>query len=188
MKTRKIIKAINHIVTILVFAVLLTMLFTVITMRASGGEPSLFGYQFKSVLSGSMEPDIKTGSIIAVKETKDDYHFSKDDVITFKTENDKTVTHRIDQVRDNGQSYITKGDANDAADLDPVLQENIIGLYSGFTIPYLGYVMNFVNSNEVAALLLILPGIYLVIYSIFQIGRALRAIDPPKKEVGSNTK
>lgn len=188
MKGRKIVKAINHIVTILVFAILLTMLFTVISMRASGGEASLFGYQFKSVLSGSMEPDIQTGSIIAVKETEADHPYKKNDVITFKTDDDMIVTHRINQVKDDGQVYVTKGDANDAPDLDPALQENIIGLYSGFTVPYLGYVMTFVNSSEGAALLLVLPGIGLVIYSIIQITRALRAIDRPKREMESNTK
>lgn len=188
MKGKKILKAINHIVTFLVFAVLLTMLFTVISMRASGGEASLFGYQVKSVLSGSMEPDIQTGSIIAVKETGPDYHFKENDVITFKTDEDMIVTHRINQVKDEGKSYITKGDANDAADLEPALQENIIGTYNGFTIPYLGYVMNFVNSSEGAALLLVLPGVGLVVYSIVQIGRALRSIDRTKKELESNTK
>jgi signal peptidase len=46
--------------------------------------------------------------------------------------------------------------------------------------------MNFVNSSEGAALLLILPGISLVIYSIVQIGRALRSIDHPKGKIESN--
>lgn len=35
--------------------------------RSFWGEPQVFGYQLKTVLSGSMEPEIKTGSIIAVK-------------------------------------------------------------------------------------------------------------------------
>ena len=42
------------------------------------------GYQFKSVLSGSMEPTFLTGSIIAIEPTKDGSKYQKGDVITFK--------------------------------------------------------------------------------------------------------
>lgn len=173
----KIVKAINHIVTILAFAVLIAMLFMVLSMRVSGGEANPFGYQIKSVLSGSMEPAIQTGSVISIKETGADHHFAKDDVITFITDDDMIVTHRINQVQNDGKSYITKGDANDAVDLEPVRQENIIGMYSGFTIPYLGYVANFVNSGKGAALLFILPGIGFLFYSVLLISRAFRSID-----------
>lgn len=157
----------------------------VISMRASGGEASLFGYQIKSVLSGSMEPNIQTGSIITLKETDNNHHFKKNDVITFKTTDNMIVTHRINQVQADGQSYITKGDANDATDIEPVKQENIIGMYSGFTIPYIGYVINFVNSREGAALLLVLPGLGFVIYSFLLIGKTLRSNDDKKSRIRS---
>ena len=42
------------------------------------------GYQFKSVLSGSMEPTFLTGSIIAIEPNKDGSKYQKGDVITFK--------------------------------------------------------------------------------------------------------
>lgn len=187
MSGKKIVEWVNRVISILIFALLLTMLFTVIIMRASGGEASLFGYQIKSVLSGSMEPDIKTGSIIALQETGDDHEFKQNDVITFITEDGMTVTHRIDEVQDDGQSYITKGDANDAPDMDPVLQKDIIGLYNGFTIPYLGYVINFATSKEGSALLLVFPGMGLVLYSFLRIGRVVRSIDHSKKETESQT-
>ncbi|MEW9674785.1 signal peptidase I SipW [Lentibacillus sp. L22] len=188
MNVKRIFKVINHLITFLLFAALLIMLLTVISMKASGGEASLFGYQVKTVLSGSMEPDIRTGSIIAVKETDSQHPFHKGDVITFKTNDGMIVTHRVMQVQKKDQTYITKGDANDAPDLEPVAQENIIGTYSGFTIPYLGYVMSFTNSKEGAALLMVLPGVCLVIYSIITIYRALRQIEQPKKEIETESK
>lgn len=186
MIVRKGIKALKTTVTILLFAALFLMLFAVVSMKASGGEASLFGYHIKSVLSGSMEPGIQTGSIIAVKETDDAHHFEKGDVITFVADEGMIVTHRIDQVQEEGQTYITKGDANDAADMDPVMQENIIGKYSDVTIPYIGYALNFLNSSKGASLLMVLPGIGLIIYSIVQIRQALRTLGRNESELESS--
>lgn len=178
-------KVMSHITTTLLFIVLLVTLFSVIAMRASGGEAAVFGHQLKSVLSGSMEPEIQTGSIIAIDVADAQNTFQKGDVITFQTNDDALVTHRITEVAD-GQ-YVTKGDANDAPDVEPVTQESIIGEYTGFSIPYAGYVMTFANSSEGAAILLILPGVCLIIYSMITIWRALRTIDQPKKDVKKNT-
>lgn len=137
-----------------------------------------------------MEPNIQTGSIIAIKETDGQRDFQKGDVITFKTKDDILITHRIAQVNNDGQQYkyITKGDANDGPDIDSVLSENIVGVYTGFTIPYIGYLMNFANSSEGAALLLVLPGVCLILFSIITIFRALRNIDRHKSDVGTDTK
>ena len=57
------------------------------------------------------------------------------------------ATHRIDSVEGSGQtlSFITKGDANDAVDANPVLPGNIIGEYVA-VIPYAGYIINYVQS------------------------------------------
>ncbi|MEN1967534.1 signal peptidase I [Lentibacillus sp. N15] len=183
MNGKRIWKVISNLITFLLFAVLLLLLFTVVSIRASGGEASLFGYQIKTVLSGSMEPDIQTGSIIAIKDANQGQQFHKNDVITFTTDDNMIVTHRIVEVDKKAQSYVTKGDANNAPDMEAVAQDQIIGMYTGFTVPYLGYVMNFTNSSEGAALLLVLPGICLVMYSIVTIWRALRYIDQPKKEI-----
>lgn len=186
MKGKKIIKALNRIMTILLFSALFIVLFTVVSIKASGGEASVFGYQIKSVLSGSMEPDIQTGSIIAVKETDDTHQFKKGDIITFRADEGIIVTHRIEQVKASGQTYITKGDANDAADMEPVIKENIIGMYNGFTVPYIGYALNFLNSKNGASLLMVVPGIGLVIFSIIQIGRALRKVERSDEKLESS--
>lgn len=188
MTGKKIRKAINHFITAVMFAVLLIMLFLVLSMKASGGEASLFGYQVKSVLSGSMEPDIQTGSVIFVKLVEDDQTFSENDIITFVTEDGMTVTHRIQEVQNEQKSYVTKGDANDGADIEPVLKENIIGIYKGITIPYLGYVMAFLTSNEGIALLFMIAGISTLMYAIIQIGQAFRDkhVSKDKRESTTN--
>ncbi len=184
MKTIKIKKWLSHIITTVLFATLLFMGFVVISSKASGGTPNFLGYQLKTVLSGSMEPGIHTGSIIAVKPGGDMTRFKKGDVITFKASEDKLITHRIYKVKGNGAntSYVTKGDNNDAPDLEPVLANNVVAQYKGFTVPYVGYGMEFAQSKKGTTLLMIVPGILLLIYSVVTIWKAIREVEVTKKE------
>lgn len=183
MIVKRILKIISSLITTVLFFVLLFTLFLVISTKASGGEPSILGYQLKTVLSGSMEPEFQTGSILAIKETDDPTIYQKGDVITFQTEDENLVTHRITEVKQDGQLYVTKGDANDSIDREPVMADNIVGAYTGFTIPYIGYMMAFANTPEGAALLLVVPGVLLLFYSGFMIWQAFRQLDKDKKSL-----
>jgi signal peptidase I len=183
MNMKKVKKWTSNIITGILFAVLIFMVVVVVSSKASGGEPEAFGYQLKTVLSGSMEPGIQTGSIIAVKPGGDMTRFEKGDVITFRQEENMLVTHRVAEVIKNGDQvmYRTKGDNNKTEDLNPVLSENVVAEYTGFTVPYVGYFMNFTNSKN-GAFLFIIPGILLLIYSGFTIWRAISQIEvKPKK-------
>ena len=82
-----------------------------------------------------------TGSIIAVKPVENAANLKKDDIITFKESEDILITHRIVEVIKNGEQtmYVTKGDNNDDKDTNPVVSQNVVAEYSGFTIPYVGY-------------------------------------------------
>lgn len=184
MTNSKTFKWINRIVTSVLMVLLLSVATMVIITKISGGEPKIFGYQLKTVLSGSMEPDIKTGSVIVVKPVSGEEKegFKKGDVITFMEEEDKLITHRVTDVKDtkNEVMYTTKGDNNNAIDSSPVLADNVVAEYSGFTIPYIGYVSNFAQSKEGSALLLILPGILLLSYAIVTIWKTLKDIENTK--------
>lgn|SRR5690606_25692314 len=186
---KKIFSFINHLTTVVLFLLLASMLFFVISSKASGGEPEIFGYQLKTVLSGSMEPGIKTGSIIAVKPGGDMTRFKQDDVITFMEEDGKLITHRITEVIASGDSvmYRTKGDNNNAEDINPVLSENVLAEYTGFTIPYVGYFISFSQSQN-GAFLLLIPGILLIGYAGITIWRAIREIELPKENVKEEEK
>ncbi|WP_078382622.1 signal peptidase I SipW [Sutcliffiella halmapala] len=179
-KTFKTIgKIASGVITFTLFLALIFMVVIVISSKASGGEPQVFGYQLKTVLSGSMEPDIKTGSIIAVKPGGDMTRFKEGDVITFQETKEKLITHRIVEIINSGEHvmYATKGDNNASADSSPVLSENVVAQYTGFTVPYAGYFTDFATSKNGSLLLLILPGILLLIYSGFTIWRALADIE-----------
>lgn len=77
--------------------------------------------------------------------------------------------------------YETKGDNNNGPDLKPVLAENVIGKYADITVPYVGYLLSYASSKAGAALLLIIPGVCLLMYSVITIFSAIRSIDNEKK-------
>ena len=136
-----------------VFTTILVAMLVFLAVRLVGVR--LFGLQVFTVLSGSMEPAYHTGSVIYVKDV--DYTQLKDgDVITFMLSEDTVATHRIVGVVPDDEDpsvlrYRTKGDANDAEDGTLVHYKNIIGT-PVFTIPYLGYVANFIQNP---------PGMYI---------------------------
>ncbi len=99
--------------------------------------PRFFGIKQFAVLSGSMEPDIKVGSLVFDKEVGNT-EIKKGDVITFKLSDKTFVTHRVDSINSDG-SYVTKGDANKNVDGKVVTKKEVVGIYK-FNIPYLGYV------------------------------------------------
>jgi len=116
-------------------------------------------YSLKMVLSGSMSPTIKTGSVIMVKPASD-YHIG--DVVTYKygkRARDLT-THRI--VGQEGDKFITKGDNNNAADIYPIKKEQIIGRVV-FDAPYAGYIVNFFNSKLGLILFIFIPAALIIV-------------------------
>ncbi|MFC4557048.1 signal peptidase I SipW [Virgibacillus kekensis] len=187
MTKRKIKKIVSMSITIVLSVTLLFMIFVVISSKASGGEPNFLGYQLKTVLSGSMEPTFSTGAVIAVKPLVNTENLQKGDVITFLKSHNEIVTHRISEVVKQGGNvmYQTKGDNNEEADTNMVPSMNVIGKYTGMTIPFLGYFIEFAQSNKGTAMLLIIPGVLLLIYSGVTIWRALKEIEQPanKKDV-----
>ncbi len=103
----------------------------------------IVGYQPFVVLSGSMEPDIPVGSLIFIDTTdagRGDLQVG--DVICYRLQ-DTYVTHRISEIDSLG-NYITKGDANDTIDFQPVSFEQIIGK-AWFHIPFLGRILSLVT-------------------------------------------
>ncbi|MFF2909354.1 signal peptidase I SipW [Paenibacillus sp. NPDC057934] len=174
-------KIIGNTITTLMLIVFLVVVVAVVVSKASGGEPAFFGYQIKTVLSGSMEPGIHTGSIIALKPGGDMTRFQKGDVITFMNPENILITHRIVDASMNSAigeaSYTTKGDNNNAADMSPVSSTNVIGEYTGFTVPYVGYAMNFAVSKAGSVLLMIVPGLLLLMYALYSTWKAITALE-----------
>jgi signal peptidase len=179
---RKVLKVLSVSTTVLLFVCMVVLLCMVIMTQVTG-EKQLFGYQIKTVLSGSMEPEIKTGSIILVKEIEDKTSLQVGDVITFYQSFDRVVTHRIVEVIHSGEEvlYRTKGDNNPDPDMTLVLSDNVLAKYTGITIPYLGYVAQYANTTVGIFLLLVIPGVILLCYSIIQFYLAFQESKKQKK-------
>ncbi|WP_223701371.1 signal peptidase I SipW [Sutcliffiella deserti] len=184
MKSKKLLKIMSNVISTVLFLTLIFMVFVVISSKASGGEPHVFGYQLKTVLSGSMEPEFNTGSIISIKPVEDAVSLKENDVITYMQADGSVVTHRIIEVVNNGEQtmYQTKGDNNADLDGQLVLPQNVVGIYTGFTIPFLGYFIEFAKSSKGTATLLIVPGLLLLVYSTFSITSAIKDLDKLSKK------
>ncbi|MBC5637918.1 signal peptidase I [Ornithinibacillus sp. BX22] len=184
MNLKTVAKWTGNLLTYVMMAVLIFLAVTVVATKASGGEPEILGYQLKTVLSGSMEPEFNTGSIIAVEPGGDMTRFQSGDVITFVEEDGKLITHRVIEVVNSGEHvmYRTKGDNNASPDSSLVLSDNVVAQYTGFTIPYLGYVVNFAQSQN-GAFLLLIPGFILIVYAGFTIWQAVRELEATNKEL-----
>jgi signal peptidase len=118
-------------------------------------------YQTMIVQSGSMEPAIKTGSIIAVKPVE---NYKIGDIITFKRRGEKDLTtHRIVEMRVEQGSpiYTTQGDANNAPDMREVKESEVTGK-ALFAVPYLGYAVDFAKKPVGFALLIIIPALLII--------------------------
>jgi len=90
------------------------------------------------VLSGSMEPSIRTGSLCVVDTGVPFEQIKSGDVIAFETGTGQLVTHRVVSFVDG--AIETKGDANTVTDGFTTTIDNYRGK-TLFSIPGLGYVI-----------------------------------------------
>jgi signal peptidase len=127
------------------FTTLVVTMVVILAMLLAGVR--VFGVQIYTVLSGSMEPVYKTGSVIYVVDVKEPEKLQEGDVITFSLQGGTTATHRIiEVVEEDGVKYRTKGDANEMADGGLVSPEDIIGK-PVFTVPGLGYLISYMQTK-----------------------------------------
>ena len=114
------LKKIDYILVILVILLLFALYGAFQIEVQNRGFVNYFGYTFFQVITGSMEPTIKTKDIVIEKITKDVRY---DDIVTYEHNGDY-VTHRV--IRQGGNYIITQGDNNNSED-DPILVDNIVG-------------------------------------------------------------
>jgi signal peptidase len=134
----KVLEKIWNIVSGILVAVIVVLAILLAGVRLVGLRPF-------AVLSGSMEPTYHVGALIYVKAC-DPEEVQVGDAITFVLDEDLNVaTHRVIDIDAENEHFYTKGDANNAADGSPVYFKNLIGR-PVFTIPYLGYISNWITN------------------------------------------
>lgn len=144
------------------------------------------GYKLKVVKSGSMEPEIHTGSVVMIRPTAD---YAEGDIVTFGENSKDSVptTHRIVAVRvvEGAVFYQTKGDANDSPDGGEIHKDEIIGKVA-FTVPFLGYVIEAARTPLGFFFLIIVPASIVAIGEIGTIWREIRRMRSKKASPGAD--
>ena len=110
--------------------------------------PKALGYQVYKVVSGSMEPAIPTGSLVFIKGMEAS-EVEAEDVIAFYggPGSNSIITHRVVENRVIMGEFVTKGDANEDVDMNPVDYNEFIGKVS-FSIPAFGVAAQILTSGE----------------------------------------
>jgi signal peptidase len=102
--------------------------------------PGVFGYQALTVVSGSMEPTLATGSVV-IDKVISPAEARPGDVVTFQDPlRPRQLTHRLQRVRVEGDTFfmVTLGDANDAPERWNVPRDGEIGRVVAH-VPKLGH-------------------------------------------------
>lgn len=102
------------------------------------------GYEVYNVVSGSMEPEIPVGSVIYAEPVEPET-VEEGDVIAFRAEA-SVVAHRVVRNRIGEGEFITKGDANEEKDMNPVEYTDLIGRVS-FHCPVVGGLLEVYTST-----------------------------------------
>ncbi len=146
------------------------LLVCVVGAKLRGEVPQLFGYSVMRIVTGSMEPEIPTGSYILVKDC-DPQDVQQGDVICFYSDDiaiyNMPNTHRVVQppaLVDGELTFTTQGDANPVPDTTPVSAQRLIGRY----VRRLDRLTDFSNALD--------GGVMVVIILVVQAGLAIMAV------------
>lgn len=144
-KRRHRIDIVKDVCFFVFMAIMVLLIVVTATTRFRGSDPELFGYKMYVVESGSMSPTINVNSIIVVRDI-DSQEVKEMDIICFRGySGESTVTHRVVEVRGNGETFVTKGDANEIPDPMPVEASRLIGKVV-LVIPRMGRVFRFLST------------------------------------------
>ena len=163
----------STVVTVLVSVVAALAIVLAVAGRMSpNGQATVFGHPVMSMISGSMTGTINTGDLFVDDQltAAQAAGLHAGQVITFREQPGSTmlITHRIVAVRTVGGTveYITKGDANNAADATPRPASDVVGLFR-FAIPRGGYVLAALRQPKVIGLLLASVVLFFLAGSLF---------------------
>lgn len=180
MKVKKAIKPASNVFYWFVLAVMIVIAGTA-ALSAIGLPKQLMLFV---VQSGSMEPAIKTGSVVFVKPQAD---YKVGDIVTFKQSANAdiknpslTITHRIAAVDDQGV-FTTKGDANNIEDMNKLAKDMVLGRVL-FGLPYLGYPVGFVKTQTGFILLVVVPATIFVYSELQNIKKEFRKLTKERKK------
>lgn len=138
--------------------VLVVLIFLVAAVPQFAGADESFVVQ-----SDSMAPSIAAGSVVLVSDVPA-ADIMEGDVITYQRGGDQPITHRVVEIRDDGQ-FVTKGDANEDSDPQPVPTDAVLGEVT-FHVPLIGYVIAFAGTDLGLIMLVVIPAALLLVLEV----------------------
>lgn len=168
-KVLTIIGAVLCIILIPILIINITLIIKSYTNKDA--VPSIGGYCPLIVLTGSMEPEIKSGDLIICKQI-DSEDVKVGDVISFfdpDSTGKAVLTHRVTEIvtEDGDLKFRTKGDANNAEDDSLVPASELVGIYRT-RIPGAGNIAMFMQSTAGLVVCVVVPLILLITWDIFR--------------------
>lgn len=158
----------------------------VLVPRVAGATPY-------AVLTGSMQPGLPPGSLVVIRpvELTD---VSAGDVVTYQLRSGEptVVTHRVVAVAvaaSGDQVLVTKGDANDVTDPEPVREVQLRGR-AWYAVPHLGRAGGLLSGSTRTTLTLVVAaglGIYaMAMFTSAYADRRRRSPHMPQDETGKD--
>jgi len=159
----------RHLTALLCFAAIGAIAVAV----ASVVLPYAFGGRSYTVMSGSMEPRIHTGDVVAEEKIAPS-DMRSGDIVTFQDPDvrGRMITHRVRSVRehDGTVSVVTKGDANTTVERWTIPVGGHVGRVR-YRVAHVGYALVFARSAPGKLLLIVLPALLLGILELRRIWR-----------------
>ena len=186
--SHKILTIIGAVLCV-IFALMMICNLTIIIKGTINPDspPAVLGTTPLVVLSGSMSGDapdhIEVGDLIFVGKADPDA-LEVGDVIAFM-KGKTVITHRIIEIETNeagAREFLTQGDANNAADQEAVLAEEIVGIYKG-RIPKVGDLALFMQTPLGMAVFIGVPLAAFIIYDIIRRQRSASKDDKKTAEL-----
>jgi signal peptidase len=173
----KIVRKLISIIGVALVALIGTLF--IVSFVSRGNNPnqasSIFGVSAYVVLSDSMAPRFSSGDVIVVAQV-DPTDINEGDIITFVSRGPSTfgeiITHQVEEVIeiDGLLNFVTKGINLNSIDPTPVSEQEILGRYV-FHIPFLGFVVSYLQTTGGFIILFVLPMSGLI---LFEIGKFLK--------------
>ncbi len=172
MQVKKIFKKLVSALVVFIIVVELVVIGVVIYFRATGGVPTIFGYNFYVIISPSMEPEICVGDVIISKQYEGQ-PLQAGQVITYLGKEgslkNKIVTHEIISTKETetGLEIITKGVANNSPD-PAITEEDVISVMVTKSL-LISFVYGLVSSPIGFIALIMIPLVILIVLEVIQL-------------------
>lgn len=183
---KQISKTIAMIISWTIFALLVLIIgflayyMVSANIYAKKGEKFEPKYSLYTIVSPSMEPNIKVYDVILNTRIDDPANIKVGDVITFIStstiSNGMTVTHRVTRIVNGpeGLEFATKGDNNTIEDTDTAKAKNLLGKVV-LKIPQLGRLQFFLSTKGGWLIVILFPALLIIVNDIFKIFKLNKA-------------